>query len=567
MDSNNNTQQRKVFFITGISTGLGRSIVESALNAGHYVIGTTRNGTVPYNQHSNLTVLPLSFNNLHHVKNIIDQAYNIYNRIDVVINNAGYGLDGAAVEEYSLEQGKELYDANVWGTVAVIQAILPYMRKQGNGHIINIGSVRGVVSLPGFSLYCSSKFTIEAFSESLAAEVKEFGIHVNIMQPGAFKTSFVGNVTTPDQPLDVYQKYRNLVSRHITQSTMGDVVKVGDAILHITNNVSTLPLRIPLGSDSVGWIRGKVTAQLDDLKKVESLAASTDLATNTVDSIIDINNNDSQPKVFFITGISTGLGRSIVASALNAGHYVIGTTRSGSIPYQQHSNLTVLPLSFNDLHHVKSAIGQAYNIHNRIDVVINNAGYGIEGAIEEWSIDQAKELYNVNVWGTVAVIQAALPYLRQQANGHIINVTGGSGVVSFPGVSLYCSTKFAVEGISESLAAEMKEFGIHVTIAQPGSFKTSFTGNTVQPDRQLDIYQKYRDLIAKFQDELSIGDVKRVGQLILHITNNVNTLPLRIPLGSDCVGYIRQKLVAQLDDLKKVESLSASTDSTVVTRV
>ena len=168
---------KKVFFVTGISTGFGRSIVEHALDAGHYVIGTTRSGTVPYDRHTNLTVLPLSFKDLNDVKSIVKKAHSIYNRIDVVINNVGYGIDGA-IEEYSVEQAKELFDVNVWGVVSVIQAVLPYLRQQGSGHIINISSVSGVVSAGGTSLYSSSKFAIEAISEALAQEVKEFGIYL-----------------------------------------------------------------------------------------------------------------------------------------------------------------------------------------------------------------------------------------------------------------------------------------------------------------------------------------------------------------------------------------------------
>src|ERR1700694_5835872 len=138
MASSNHT--KKVFFITGISTGFGRSIVEHALDAGHYVIGTTRNGSVPYEKHSNLTVFPLSFNHLRDVKSIVKKAHAIYHRIDVVVNNAGYGIDGA-LEEHRIEQAKEMYDVNVWGTVAIIQRVLPFLRRQGYGHIINISSV------------------------------------------------------------------------------------------------------------------------------------------------------------------------------------------------------------------------------------------------------------------------------------------------------------------------------------------------------------------------------------------------------------------------------------------
>jgi len=267
----------KVFFITGISSGFGRSIVENALNRGHYVIGTTRNGTVPYEKHSNLTVLPLSsFSDIHGVKNVIDQAYSIYKRIDVVINNAGYGIDGA-VEEYTIEEGKAIFDVNVWGTVAVVQAVLPYMRQQGSGHIINVSSVVGVVVYPGASLYNSSKFAIEAISEALASEAKPFGIDVTILEPGAFKTSFQGNASRTQNKLSVYKHFHDLYDKF--DAFRGDVDKLGQAIMYIVDNVKSLPIRVPLGSDSVTGIRQKLTSQLEELKKVETLSVSTDIGS------------------------------------------------------------------------------------------------------------------------------------------------------------------------------------------------------------------------------------------------------------------------------------------------
>jgi len=280
--ASNGNQSSKVFFITGISTGFGRSIVEHALDAGHYVIGTTRNGTVPYEKHSNLTVLPLSFKNLEDVtdvKSVIDKAYSVHNRIDVVINNAGYAIEGAAVEEYSIKQGKEMYDVNVWGVVAVIQAVLPYLRKQGNGHIINISSIQGLISLPGFSLYASSKWALESISESLAAEVKEYGIYVNVAEPGASKTEVLNNIDTPDHALDIYEKYHHLAQKLLSQVATVDVNKFADSILYIVDNASTLPLRIPLGKRSFNLAKQKSSAQLDDLKKIESLAASVDISS------------------------------------------------------------------------------------------------------------------------------------------------------------------------------------------------------------------------------------------------------------------------------------------------
>jgi short-subunit dehydrogenase len=191
--------------------------------------------------------------------------------------------------------------------------------------------------------------------------------------------------------------------------------------------------------------------------------------------------------------------------------------------------------------------------------VINNASYGVDGTVEEYSIEQAKALFDVNVWGTVAVIQAVLPHMRKQGYGHIINISSGAGVVAIPGFSVYASSKFAVEGISESLAAEVRDFNIHVTIIQPGGYKTSFSA--VQGSRPLDIYARYHNVAETFQSHYADGDVNKFADALLYVVDNVTTLPLRIPLGSDVVANIRTKLTAQLDDIKKAEALSLSTST------
>jgi len=158
----------------------------------------------------------------------------------------------------------------------------------------------------------------------------------------------------------------------------------------------------------------------------------------------------------------------------------------------------------------------------------------------------------------VAIIQAVLPYMRQQHSGHIINFSSVAGVVSFPGTSLYNSSKFAVEGISEALASEAKPFNIDVTIIQPGAFKTSFSANSQKLSNPLPIYESYHTLFEYFH-EIAQGEPDKLGQAVLYAVENVKSLPLRIPLGTDSLTNIRQKLTSQLDELKKVEQLSTST--------
>jgi NAD(P)-dependent dehydrogenase (short-subunit alcohol dehydrogenase family) len=204
------TGKEKVWFITGISKGFGKELADVILHAGYRVIGTVRNTNNPAPiQHKNLHILKLDVSDENQVKDVIAQAYSIYGHIDVVVNNAGYGQAGT-VEEVSITAAKKNYDTNVWGVVSVIQQIIPHMRKQGGGHIINISSFLAVVPLPGMTIYNSTKSALDGIAISLAVEVAKFNIYITNINLGLFRTEFLGgdSVVLPDNPLpELYGEY------------------------------------------------------------------------------------------------------------------------------------------------------------------------------------------------------------------------------------------------------------------------------------------------------------------------------------------------------------------------
>src|SRR5260370_39930247 len=189
-----------------------------------------------------------------------------------------------------------------------------------------------------------------------------------------------------------------------------------------------------------------------------------------------------QKKVWFITGISRGFGREVASAAREQGAVVIGTSRNGK------SDIVAAPERFHvfalDVTHsqdVVSVVTQAWQISGRVDVVVNNAGFGVLGAVEEVEEKQTRNVFETNFFGLLSVTQAALPHLRTQASGHIINISSVGGFAGSPGYGLYNASKFAVEGLSEALAAELKTLGIHVTIVAPGYFRTNFlSGSSLQ---------------------------------------------------------------------------------------
>jgi NAD(P)-dependent dehydrogenase (short-subunit alcohol dehydrogenase family) len=196
------------------------------------------------------------------------------------------------------------------------------------------------------------------------------------------------------------------------------------------------------------------------------------------------------------------LDANLALAALEQGDVVIGTSRNGkSYIDAAPDRLHVFGLDVTHPQEVISVVTQAWKIAGRVDVVVNNAGFGILGAVEEMEEKQARDVFETNFFGPLSVIQAALPHLRAQSGGHIINISSIGGFVGFPGYGLYNASKFAVEGLSEALASELKPLGIHVTIVEPGYFRTNFlSGGSLQ--RAERVIQAYASTSGKLERTL-----------------------------------------------------------------
>ncbi|MEC4590427.1 MULTISPECIES: oxidoreductase [Nitrospirillum] len=183
--------------------------------------------------------------------------------------------------------------------------------------------------------------------------------------------------------------------------------------------------------------------------------------------------NDTQ-QVWFITGVSRGFGRELARTLLDQGQVVIGTTRDGQSDLPADGRLHILPLDVTDAAQVKETVAKAHALHGRLDVVVNNAGYGLLGAVEDADTTATRQMFEVNFFGALAVMQAALPLMRARRSGHIVNITSIAGLAPGVGSGLYAASKFALEGVSLSLAQEVAPLGIGITLVEPGAFRTDF---------------------------------------------------------------------------------------------
>ncbi|MDD9269582.1 SDR family NAD(P)-dependent oxidoreductase [Paenibacillus sp. GCM10023248] len=267
--------EKKIWFITGASRGLGRIWAEAALSRGDKVAATARTpeSIVDLKERFGDAVLPLALDvtDSRQVELVVQQAHAHFGRLDVVLNNAGYTLVGTT-EEADESDVRELFDANYFGTLRVIQAALPLLRLQGSGHILGVSSAMGIVAAPLIGFYCASKWAVEALHDSLAQEVKGFGIKVTLLEPGAFATDFGSPLSMKtSQALEAYAELRNRVSIRLSTEERGDPKATAEAILQIVD-AEDPPLRFAVGAGVLPLVRGTYADRLATWETWEAIS-------------------------------------------------------------------------------------------------------------------------------------------------------------------------------------------------------------------------------------------------------------------------------------------------------
>jgi NAD(P)-dependent dehydrogenase (short-subunit alcohol dehydrogenase family) len=275
----------------------------------------------------------------------------------------------------------------------------------------------------------------------------------------------------------------------------------------------------------------------------------------------------STTKTLFITGVNSGFGQALARGALLAGHRVVGTVRSmvaarefeALDPATAHAYV----LDVTDTTSIDTLVADVEATFGPVDVLVNNAGYGHEGVLEESPLEEMRKQFDVNVFGAVAVTKAFLPYFRQRRRGHIINITSMGGFITMPGIAYYCGSKFALEGLSEVMGKELAPFGIAVTAVAPGSFRTDWAGRSMQRSpRRIADYDKVFDPIRQARQEKSgkqLGDPQKAAKAILQLIDSEKP-PAHLLLGSDALALVRAKLAQLSAEMDAWEAVTLSTD-------
>lgn len=271
----------------------------------------------------------------------------------------------------------------------------------------------------------------------------------------------------------------------------------------------------------------------------------------------------SQQRVWMITGASSGFGRALTEAVVAAGDVVVAAARRAptDLSHAYPEQVDAVALDVTDGDAITAAVADVERRYGRIDVLVNNAGRGHVGAAEETSEEELRQLFELHVFGPAALVRAVLPGMRARRSGAIIQMSSFGGQVAYPGFSAYCATKFALEGYSEALAAEVAPLGIRVMVVEPGAFRTGFSGTALGQSAQLSDYDATvgptRQMITGI-DGTQPGDPARAASAILTALN-ADDAPLRLPLGGDAVDGILGHLDSVASEVRAWEQLARDT--------
>ncbi|WP_175916746.1 MULTISPECIES: oxidoreductase [unclassified Burkholderia] len=271
--------------------------------------------------------------------------------------------------------------------------------------------------------------------------------------------------------------------------------------------------------------------------------------------------------IMLITGVSSGFGLALAQAALAEGHTVVGTVRSEAAKraFEALSPRAAIGrvLDVTDFERIDGIVAEIESSVGPVDVLVNNAGYGHEGIMEESPLSEMRRQFDVNVFGAVAMMKAVVPFMRERRRGRILNITSMGGHITMPGIAYYCGSKFALEGISEALGKELEPFGIAVTAVAPGSFRTDWAGRSMtRTPRSIADYDALFDPIRQAREEKNgrqSGDPAKAARAMLAVIA-ADRPPAHLLLGSDALRLVRAKWSALEDEIRTWEAVTVSTD-------
>ena len=550
-----------VWLITGSARGLGRAIAEAVLSAGDKLIATARNpeqlADLVERYGENVRAVALDVTDERAAIAAVQLAVDVFGRLDVLVNNAGYG-NLAAIEDTTIQDFRAQLETNLFGVVNLTKAAIPVMRRQGAGRILQCSSVGGRVGPIGRGAYAAAKWGVEGFSEVLAKEVGPFGIKVTIIEPGGFRTDFAGSSQTILADNPAYASTVGAVARFqrgYDGAQPGDPKKAAAAVLHVAR-LDEPPLRLLLGRDAVRAAAEAERTRAEADRKWRSLSESTDFIDDAGQTSNPASQSSStggradlRSRTWLITGASSGLGYALAEFALQRGDRVALGARSQAamtaLAARYPDRALALGLDVTNAEQRAAALQQTEQRFGVIDVLVNNAGIDYIGAIEEQEERDYRAIFEVNFFGAVSMLRLVLPGMRARKQGTIVNVSSMDGIASLPVNGFYSSSKFALEGLTESLWQEIEPIGLRAFLVEPGSFRTGLADRTKFSGAPIEAYAAtsgaFRKVMATMTPEMFPGDPVRAAEAIYEVVASDRPRHWVI-LGSDAYRLIGAKL-------------------------
>jgi NAD(P)-dependent dehydrogenase (short-subunit alcohol dehydrogenase family) len=479
-----------------------------------------------------------------------------HGRIDVLVNNAGYGVYGPSEAGTEAQLWRQI-DTNTFGAWRVTNAVLPSMRARRAGKIANVTSLSGRIVAPMLAHYAATKFALEALSEGLRFEVGALGVEVCIVEPGMYASDWqTANLDiTGDLDDDAYGALlaERLDGFRALAATKPGSGSVAAALADIVDLRQPLPVRWPVGYEASRHIpvRAAVTdEQWDHLRRSGALGAWR--MPLHPDAPAAAPPDWSTGNVVLITGASRGFGLEAARELARRGNTVVATMRNPdrdapAVVAGFEDRIAVLRLDVTDAAEVASVVARTVQTFGRIDALINNAGYGLWGAVEDLSETEIRRQFDTNFLGQWRLVHAVAPHLRAQRYGKIVNVSSLSGRIASPMLAPYSASKHAVEAWSEGLRDELAAFGVQVTVLEPGMYRSDWqTGS-------LDVCAVMRDGTSPYQRgaERALAGFRAlaasrpgsdaVAAAMADIVQLQQPLPLRWPIGEDCLRMLDER--------------------------
>src|SRR5712672_2429396 len=525
----------QVWLITGSARGLGRTIAEAVLAAGDKLIATARNPqqlsdlVERYSDHVRAVALDVTDERA--AMAAVQLAIDVFGRLDVLVNNAGYG-NLAAIEDTTIQDFRAQLETNLFGVVNLTKAAIPVMRRQGAGRILQFSSVGG--------------------------RVGPLGIKVTIIEPGGFRTDFAGSSQTILADNPAYSSTVGAAARFQREydgAQPGDPKKAAAAVLYIAR-LDEPPMRLLLGRDAVRAAAEAERTRAEADRTWRSLSESTDF----IDDARQISNPalqssstggraDPKSRTWLITGASSGLGYALAEFVLQRGDRVVLAARSmnsmSGLAARYPDRALAIGLDVTQPQQRIAAVERAQAHFGGIDVLVNNAGIDFLGAGGGQREEDYRAQFEVNFFGAVAMLRLVLPGMRRRQSGTIVNISSMDGIASLPVNGYYASSKFALEGITESLWQEIEPLGLRALLVEPGSFRTGLADRTKFSGKTIEDYSAtsgaFRAVVEKVTPDMFPGDPERFAAAIYQVVAS-NRPRHWVVLGSDAMRRIGVKL-------------------------